>query len=229
MGRRANVGLAAVFLLGAAGARASADPGAASPYGSLQLRDGRVLHHVRTLSDEGASVVVSSDEGMVKLDKADLPDAAPGAPAPAKAASSPQLVMEPFNPDQAPAGPVQEPAPKKPEAKPGAPVQARNPQEANPVFMGCTIASFQPKAFQTALGSAAVVFRNGTDAPVVVRPWDLVCMTSSGTRHAGRSFVIEAFPPIVRRRLVLPPQGEVDEIVVFTSEALDISGVQWAH
>ncbi len=208
----------------------ASDPAPADPPGSLILRDGRVLHHVRTLSDEGASLVVSADEGVIKVDKADLPVAAGTAARPAAAdKAGPELVMRPFDPDQAPAGPLQEPAPRKPDARRDGQAAPRARPGPDAVFNGCTIASFEARPFQSALGSAQVVIRNGTDQPVVLRPGDLTCVDISGARHPGRSIVADGFPPSVRRRAVVPAQGETHDIVLFTAAALEISSIQWTR
>ena len=45
----------------------------------------------------------------------------------------------------------------------------------------------------------------------------------------GRYFVTDGFPPIVKRREVVPAQGNIDETVTFANGALDISKVQWGR
>jgi hypothetical protein len=218
----------AAGLLAAAGARAD-DASGASPVAVLQLRDGRVLHNARVLTDEGDSVVIRSDEGLIQLAKTALPPAVAAsypAPTPTPATVSGQMVMVAFNPSPVDTTPESEarPKPKPPPANAPNPVQASNLS-----FRGCTIVSFQPKSFQSAAGCAEVVIANGTDTPVVVFPRNLVCVTPSGARHQGRFLVSDGFPPIIKRRDVVPAEGTLDEIVTFTNETLDISSVQWAR
>jgi hypothetical protein len=193
----------------------------------LQLRDGRVLHNARVVSDEGDSVVIRSDEGLFKLAKTNLPQAIEASyPAPTPTPASEQMVMVPFNPNPVETAPEPESRPK-PKA---APENTSKPVQTSSLsFRGCTIVSFQPKAFQSAAGCADVVISNGTEAPVVIFPRNLVCVTSSGARHQGRFIVTDGFPPIIKRRDVVPAQGSLEEIITFTNEPLDIASVQWAR
>jgi hypothetical protein len=215
--------LLAAFLLAPGGSRA-ADP---APVAALQLRDGRVLHDAMVIADEGDSVVIRANEGLIKLAKADLPQAlAASYPAPTPTPEAAQMVMVPFNPS--PADIVPEPD-ARPKPKP-APANVPNPLQSNgSSFKGCTIVSFQPKSFQNAAGCAEVVIANTTDTPVVIFPRNIVCMTSGGARHQGRFIVTDGFPPTIKRRDVVPAQGTVDDIFTFTNDALDIAGVQWAR
>jgi hypothetical protein len=218
--------LLAVFFLSSAASRADG-PGSAPPVAVLQLRDGRVLHNARVITDEGESVVIRSDEGLIQLAKTALPQTvAASYPAPTPAPASEQMVMVPFNPSPVDATPGQEPRPKPkpPAANVPNPVQATNLS-----FRGCTIVSFQPKSFQSAAGCAEVIIANDTDAPVVIFPRNLVCLTARGARHQGRFIVTDGFPPIIKRRDVVPAQGSLDAIITFTNETLDISAVQWAR
>ena len=48
-------------------------------------------------------------------------------------------------------------------------------------------------------------------------------------RHGGRSIITDAFPPSIKRREFIPPHADVDDIVTFANEALDITAVQWAR
>jgi hypothetical protein len=223
--------LLALFPLAIPGA-AAAD---AAVLGSVALRDGRVLHNASIDSDEGASVVLKSDEGLTKVSKDDLPkDAFPSlASQPAAAADggnvSTAMVMKPFDPDAAPAEPVAPPEAKKPAPKQAAPVVPRGKPAASLVYKGCTITSFQVKPFQGVQGCLEVVVSNATDQIVVLRPGDFVCITASGARHAGRNFVTDGFPPQLKRREVVPQDGQIDDIVTFTDEALDNPTVQWAR
>jgi hypothetical protein len=85
------------------------------------------------------------------------------------------------------------------------------------------------KPFQGVQGCVEVVVTNTTDQIVVLHPGDFVCITASGARHAGRNMVTDGFPPQLKRREVVPPDGQIDDIVTFTNEALDNPTVQWAH
>jgi hypothetical protein len=218
--------LAACFLVASF---TRADPAPSQPIPSVVLRDGRVLHNVKMMVSEEDSIIVHADEGLLKIMKSNLP---PGlaAPVPGKAAGpapEPGLVMIPFNPNQAEAQPQEaRPAPKvSPVSRvpipPTAPI-------INPVFNGCTIVSFQMKAFQNVLGCAEVVIRNDTDSPVLIVPRDIVCVTSKGQRRGGRNMVTDGFPPQVKRREFVPAQGQIDDIVTFTNEALEVAAVQWS-
>jgi hypothetical protein len=193
----------------------------------LNLGDGRLLHNAKVIADEGDSVVIKSDEGLIKVAKADLPQALETAyPTPKPTPDTSNMVMVPFNPSPA------DPAPEfEPGAKPK-PAQANTPKPAQGsplVFRGCTVVSFQMKAFQDVQGSAEVVIHNDTDSPVVIFPRNVVCVTAAGTQLAGRFFVTDGFPPIIKRREVVPPQGSIDDTVTFANAALDISKVQWGR
>jgi hypothetical protein len=205
-----------------------AAPGPAGPWATLNIKDGRILHNVRVLSDEGDSVVVRCDEGLVKVPKSSLPQAATDsiAQAPPKPAVAlePDMVMRPFNPDAV----ALEPEPEaKPKPAPN-PAQSQRPAQG-PVFKGCTIVSFQQKPFQSALGCEEVVIRNDGEAPVVLFPGNVVCMTAAGARLGGRYFIEDGFPPVTKRREVVGAQGSVDVQVFFTNGLIDVSGVQWSR
>jgi hypothetical protein len=194
---------------------------------ALNLGDGRVLHNARVVADEGDSVVIKSDEGLIKVAKADLPQALGSAyPAPPPPMDTTKMVMVPFNPNAAEPAPEYEPGAKPKPAQPNTP----KPAQGSPLeFRGCTVVSFQMKAFQEVQGCAEVVIRNDSEAPVVLFPRNLVCVTGAGTRVAGRYFVSDGFPPIIKRREVVPAQGSIDDLVTFSNEALDISKVQWGR
>ena len=231
MKRGAFLGLV-LALCSAAVPRATADPAVIA---SLSLRDGRVLHNASILSDEGSSVVVRSDEGLTKVSKDALPAGAlPNVPAkPADAVASGDtantMVMKPFNPDTAPAEPVAQPEVKKPAPKQVTPSLPNAKPTPNPVYKGCTITSFQVKPYQGVQGCIEVVVSNTTDQIVVLHPGDFVCITASGARHGGRNMITDGFPPQLKRREVVPPDGQIDDIVTFTDVALDNPTVQWAH
>jgi hypothetical protein len=97
------------------------------------------------------------------------------------------------------------------------------------VNRGCTIVSFQAKAFQNALGCAEIVIRNDTDAVAAISPGEIVCVTTTGLRYAGRNFVTDGDTPSVKRQEIVPARGDVTDIITFTNDALDISYVQWAR
>jgi hypothetical protein len=220
--------LLAVCAAANTGLRAS-DPVPPAPVAPLVLRDGRVLHNARVISDEGDSVVFHADEGLIKIAKSNLPQVVAEAyPAKPAAPATPEMVMEAFDPN--PPNAVQEPD-ARPKPKPAP--RAVPPPGADPskpmVFKGCTLVSFEPKSFQSALGSAEVVIRNDTDSAVVIFPGNLVCVTTAGARLAGRAIVSDAFPPIVKRREYVPADGQVDDFVIFTNDTLDIASVQWAR
>jgi hypothetical protein len=229
---RARVGfLAAACLLMPAGLwAADASPPAPppAPVATMVLKDGRVLHNVKVMSDDGDSVFVKADEGLLQIKKSDLPQAAPEAipqKAPTPAAS--EYVMQRFDPNQAPEAPPPAPG-AKPTPKPGAKPAPGPKPVASSVYKGCTIMSFQMKPFQNVQGCVEVVIQNDTDENTLIRPSDFVCISADGARHVGRNIIAQTFPPSVRRRELVPAHGEVDDIVTFTNEALDISGVQWS-
>lgn len=204
----------------------AADP-APTAAATLNLGDGRVLHDAKVIADEGDSVVIRADEGLVKVSKTDLPQAL-GSAYPVPTPDTSKMVMVPFNPSPVDPAPEYEPG-AKPKAKPAQP-NAPKPVQASPlVYRGCTVVSFQMKAFQEVQGCAEVVIRNDTESPVVIFPRSLVCVTAAGGQMAGRYFVSDGFPPIVKRREVVPAQGSIDDTVTFANEALDISKVQWAR
>jgi hypothetical protein len=217
--------LAAILLSPTAAQAADSTP--AQAVAALQLRDGRILHNATVIADEGESVVIRADEGLFKIAKDALPHVmAASYPAPTPTPATQQMVMVPFNPDPVEAAPEPEPRPK-PKA---APANVPNPVQTSSLsFRGCTIVSFQPKSFQSAAGCAEVVIANGTEAPVVILPRNLVCVTSSGARYQGRFIVTDGFPPIIKRRDVAPAQGSLDEMIIFTNDAIDISSVQWGR
>ena len=215
-----------------AGVRAS-DAAPPSVLAALELKDGRILHNVRIMSDEADGIVVRADEGLMKIQKSDLPQAIAGT-SPSKAASQegPELVMQAFDPNQAAAAPGEEPGgqpAQKPTPKP-VPRPTKAPVPApNPTYKGCSIMSFQMKAFQSVQGCAEVVIHNDSDTTAVIRPVDFVCVTAAGARHVGRNMITDAYPPVFKRREFIPPHSDVDEYVTFTNEALDMSAVQWAR
>jgi hypothetical protein len=230
MRARARIGLAIVACLAiqtaALGDRAPVIP-------SVALKDGRVLHNVRIMSNEGSSIVVHADEGLLKIERTNLPTGiADNVPAPppdrAETAAEAGMVMQSFNPNQAqPQDPQAAPVPivTPPPKRPPAPA----PVVPNPVFKGCSIVSFAPKAFNNVLGCAEVVIHNDTDVPVIILPHDILCIAVGGARHIGRLIVSDGFPPHIKRKEFVPPRGDVDDIVTFTDDEIDLSSVQWAH
>jgi hypothetical protein len=219
--------LIAACLLGSPGLRADAGPSRLIP--SVALKDGRTLHNVKVMSSEDDSIVVHADEGLMKIMKSLLPPgfAAGAQDKAAEVAPGSDLVMQAFNPNQAPAQePGAKPAPKvTPVPKvPAAPKAS----DVNPVFKGCTIVSFQMKTFQNVQGCAEIVIRNDSDANVVLFPRDIICVTAKGVKRGGRIFVTDGFPPQIKRRELVVAQGQIDDIVTFTDDALDIAAVHWA-
>lgn len=181
------------------------------------------------MSDNGGSVVVRADEGLIKLAKSNLPQALAASypdksPAPVPAG----FVMERFDPNQAPEAPPPEPG-GKPKAKPGAGATPAPLPTANAVYKGCTITSFQKKPFENVLGCAEVVIQNDTDENSQIRAGDFVCEGADGVRHVGRNLFANTFPPSVKRREYVPAHGQLDDIVSFSNEDLDISSVRWAR
>ena len=211
-------------LVAASGSVDSAAP-TPTPIAVMKLRDGRVLHNARVMSSASDGIVVNVDEGLIKIPKANLPDEVAGSlPAVPAQAQASDMVMQPFNPNlgQATPTPVAKPRP--------APKPSPTPKPTpNPVFRGCTITSFQAKPFQNVLGAAEVVIRNDTDMAVVILPGDIACVTDSGSQLRGRQFVVDAYPPILRRRESVPPRGTLDEQVTFSNDALQVAAVRWSR
>jgi hypothetical protein len=230
---RARTGLlaAALLLMPAVPAAADTAPPPPAPIASMALRDGRVLHNVKIMSDEGASIVVRADEGLVQIEKSNLPqgvaDAFPKrAPAPETGAD---LVMQRFDPNQAPEAPPPEPGGAKPKPKPAGIATPAPAPVANAVYKGCTIVSFQKKSFENVLGCAEVIIQNDSEENTQIRPGDFVCITADGVRHPGRNIFANTFPPSVKRREFVPAHLQLDDIITFGNEDLDIASVQWAR
>jgi hypothetical protein len=231
---RTRIGfLAAAVLLGPPALKA-ADSNPPAVIASLELKDGRVLHNVKVMSDEGASIVVRADEGLLKISKANLPaayvDTSVAKPQPAAPAGPLQYVMQRFDPSQPPEALPPEPGAKPKvnpagKATPGAPGKATE----NAVYKGCTIINFQIKSFQNVQGCAEVIIRNDTDEKVMIRPGEITCTTADGARHLARNIITDSFPPNVKRREFVPARGELDDIFAFANEPLEISSVQWTR
>jgi hypothetical protein len=226
----ARIGFVAAAVLLAPAGLVAADPGTEAPMASVQLKDGRVLHNVKIMSDEGANVVVRADEGLLKIAKSNLPAALAGttSPPPPPETGPTQYVMQRFDPNQAP-----EAAPPEPGAKPKAKQAANAAPAATSVgvaaYKGCTIMSFQMKSFQNVQGCAEVVIRNDTDDKVMIRPGEISCTTADGARHVARNIITDSFPPSVKRREFVPARGQLDDIFAFANEPMDISSVQWTR
>ena len=189
-----------------------------TPIPSLKLNDGRVLHNVQVRANQDSSIVVLASEGLLKIAKTNLPkeiaDAYPVKSPPAQGGSD--MVMQPFNPNPPGPAPGQSPN-EKPTPKP-----TRKPAFNPAVYKGCTIVSFQPRAWQTSLGCAQVVIRNDTEEPATIYPGELFAITTDGVRHPGRIIVADGDPPTIKRQ-------ETISAVTFSNDALDISYVQWAR
>jgi hypothetical protein len=221
--------LAAACLLAAALLRAADAPPPAAPVATLALKDGRVLHNAKIIADEGARVVIRADEGLLQVDKSNLPQAVSEAyPQKAPAPETPDFVMERFDPNQAPEAPAPEPG-VKPKANPNAKPTPAPMAVANTVYKGCTIISFQKKSFENVLGCAEVVIQNDSEENTQIRPNDFVCITADGVRHPGRNIFANTFPPSVKRREFVPAHLQIDDIVTFGNEDLEIASVQWAR
>jgi hypothetical protein len=222
---------AAVVLLLAVPAKADPVP-ASQILATLVLTDGRVLHNARIVPNGGNIVAIHADEGLLLVANTLLPA---GMVAPASAPTAPAdpgMMMQAFDPNQAPPSePEAKPVPKvKPEPNaPGTPRPIAPKPTANGVFKGCSVVSFEPKAFQNVQGCAEVVIRNETDNVVLLVPRDIVCLTAEGARHTGRFFVTDGFPPGIKRREFVPAQGQIDDVVTFTDDKLDIAAVQWTR
>jgi hypothetical protein len=230
---RTRIGFLAAAVVLASGALTAADPTSPAPLPSVELKDGRVLHNMKVMSDEGANVVVRADEGLLKIAKSDLPaalaDTYAAKPTPVPPTGPPQFVMQRFDPNQPPEAPPPEPG-AKPKANAPAKAGVASPRaEANAVYKGCTIMSFRIKSFQSVQGCAEVVIHNDTDEKVLIRPGEITCTTADGARHAARNIITDSFPPNVKRREFVPARGELDDIFAFANEPLDISSVQWSR
>ena len=207
----------------------AADTPAPATFATLALKDGRVLHNVRVMSDDVASIVVRADEGLLKLAKSDLPPSVASAyPDKSPPPAATEYVMQRFDPNQAPEAPPPEPG-AKPKPKPGAKPTPAPVPVANAVYRGCTITSFQKKSFENVLGCAVVTLQNDTDQNTPIRAADFVCVAADGTRHAGRNLFANTFPPSVKRREFVPAHGQLEDIVAFSNEDLDIAAVQWSR
>jgi hypothetical protein len=230
---RTRIGFLVAAVLLAPLGLAAADPNPPAAMPSVELKDGRVLHNVKVMADEGANLVVRADEGLLKIAKSNLPtafaDTYAAKPQPIPLAGPVQYVMQRFDPNQPPEAPPPEPG-AKPKAntvaKPGgAPPAAMG----SSVYKGCTIMSFQIKSFQSVQGCAEVVIRNDTDEKVMIRPGEITCTTTDGGRHVARNIITDSFPPSVKRREFIPARGELDDIFAFANEPLNISSVQWSR
>jgi hypothetical protein len=218
-----RIALAAAGCLLALSVGRSEDQAPAAKIASLALNDGRVLHNVKVMSNEGASLVVHADEGLLKIERTNLPAGVSAAyPAKVVAAAAPESVMPAFNPDRPPEdGPT-----PKPEAK-DRPVTPRPVARARPLFKGCTIVSFQMKAFQGSQGSEQVVVQNNTEADVELEPSDFNCILSDGTRHSAGYIVTDGYPFVIKKKEIVPARGQIDDLVVFANKPLDIASVEW--
>lgn len=226
---RARIGFLAALCLAGAGALRAAEAPAPATYASVALKDGRVLHNVRVMSDDAGSVVVRADEGLLKLAKSDLPQAVAAAyPDKAPPPESTAYMMQRFDPNQAPEAPPPEPG-SKAKPKPGAKPSPGPLPAANAVYLGSTIISFQKKSFENVLGCAEVTLQNDSDAPTPIRAADFVCVSADGTRHTGRNLFANTFPPSVKRRDLVPAHGQLVDIVSFSNEDIDVALVQWSR
>jgi hypothetical protein len=225
---RARIALLAAACLVMPAMPCAADTPAA-PIASMVLKDGRALHNVRIMSEEGTSVVLRADEGLIQVAKSDLPQGLADAyPRKDPAPAGPEFVMQRFDPNQAPEAPPPEPG-AKPKPKPAGGATPAPGPVANAVYRGCTIVSFQKKSFENVLGCAEVVIQNDTEDNVQIRPGDFACVTADGARHPGRNIFANTFPPSVKRREFVPAHGQLDDIITFGNEDMDIARVQWSR
>ena len=194
---------------------------------SVALKDGRVLHNVKIMDDEPDSIVVHANEGLIKVAKSDLP---PGIAKPAAAVDplmgGPDMVMQPFDPNRQPAEDPEVKAIQKMTPPPKTPVPKVGPAT---VYKGCTIVSFEKKTFMNIAGCAEVVIRNDTDSPQIINPHDVFTTAATGARYLGRIFYTDGFPPQMKRREIVPAQGQIDDILTFSNDDFDMTAVQWAH
>jgi hypothetical protein len=218
-----RVALAAAACLLAQAVGRSEDQAPAPKIATLPLNDGRVLHNVKVMSNEGTSLVVHADEGLLKIARANLPPAVAEAyPAKRVAPAGPETVMPAFNPDKPPEDPlVPKPEPKIPSVTPKPVVRSR------PVYKGCTIVSFQMKAFQGSQGSEQVVILNSTEADVELIPTDFNCILSDGTRHSAGYIVTDGYPFVIKKKEIVPARGQIDDLIVFSNKPVDIVSVEW--
>src|ERR1017187_1780459 len=223
--------LFAACLLAAPGLGADVPTPTPKPIPTLRLNDGRALHNVQVRKDQDDCIVVRADEGLLKIAKTNLPrevaDAYPAKQGQSQDQARPasqETVMQQFNADPNQPGQEQAPGPKP------APKPTPTPRPTHgPGYKGCSIVSYQSKAFQTSLGCAEVIIRNDTDEAVAIYPGDIVCVTNTGVRRIGRIFVTDGVPPSIKRQELVPAHGDEDDILTFTNEALDISVVMWAR
>jgi hypothetical protein len=184
----------------------------------LELKGGRVLHNVKLISDETDSIVVRADEGLVKVAKSTLPDAVAVFFAVKALPPGPtEMMMVPFNGDPANAVRPQDPTEK-------AVVNAGDRK----LFKGCTIVGFQPRVYRRMLGCAEVTVRNDTDTPIEVSAGDFTCIATGLGPLPGRFMVIEGDPSGRKLKEVIPPHGDVEDILAFSAKPLEITGVQWS-
>lgn len=214
--RRCGVLGAALVLIAAV---AAADPPAPpTQWTVLELKGGRVLHNARLISNETDSIVVRADEGLVKVAKVTLPDSVAALYAvKAPVAGPPEMMMVPFNGDPANAVRPQDPAEK-------AVVNGVDRK----LFKGCTIVGFQPRVYRRMLGCAEITVRNDTDTAIEVSAADFTCIAAGLGPIPGRFMVVEGDPTSRKLKEVIPPHGDVDDILAFSAKPLEITGVQWS-
>ncbi|HEY4988168.1 MAG TPA: hypothetical protein VII09_00085 [Opitutaceae bacterium] len=218
-----RIALAAAACLLARPLGMAEDQTPAAKIATIALNDGRVLHNVKVMSNEGASLVVHADEGLLKIARTNLPPAMAAAyPAKGVASTGAETVMPAFNPDK----PPEDPPTRKPEPK-DRPMTPRPVARARPVFKGCTIVSFQMKAFQGSQGSEQVVVQNNTEADVELEPADFNCILTDGTRHAAGYIVTDGYPFVIKKKEIVPARGQIDDLIVFANKPLDIASVEW--
>jgi hypothetical protein len=225
MRMRACIGFLVAGWLTVTAASSAADATTPAPIALVQLKDGRQLHNVKVMSNEPASIVVRADEGLIKISKSNLPQSVADLyPARVAPTPTPELVMQPFNPSPGLMAPGSEPSVR--------PLQIPTPDPNPPsaaVYKGCTIVSFQLKAFQASQGCVEVVVKNDTDTPVDILPGNFGCVTTDGKHLRGGYIVTEGYPVVIKHSETVPARGQIVDIVAFSNHELDVSTIQWVR
>ena len=195
---------------------------AAELVGTIELKSGKTLHNAKVLSDQWDSIVVFATEGMVKVKKADLPEALL-AKYPMKAEPPPPMVMmKTMATAQAPAhGEVAPPMAPKP--APAAP-------DNNGLYLNMLILSSQLKPMQASQGCVEVTVHNNGSEAQTLKADRITCVDQAGGIHVGKRFFIVADQgTMVKNEVSVPGGGDVTEIVYFQNEELRIGEIRWAH
>ena len=194
---------------------------AAELIGDIPLKTGKVLHHAKLISDQFDSLVVFSAEGMVKVRKADLPDAL--------AKRYPERAAPPPPPAPLISKPLTLDAPDEAGRPRPAPPPVAAPADPN-LFRGCLITNFAAKPVQGTLGCVEVTIHNSTESPVDITPAMIRCVTTDGKVHPGmRFFVVNDLGSMTMKKTeTVPPSGDVTDVVFFQQLEMDIQSLSWA-